>query len=83
MPKRINRAKSVSAIERALICPLCESRVRVVDFKTLICSRNNTFDFTKQGYLHLIPHPSNSHYGKEFSRFRYFNWNKQRSKNWR
>ncbi len=36
MSKRIKRAKNMSAIERALICPLCESRVRVVDFKTAL-----------------------------------------------
>lgn len=36
-----------------------------VDFKSLICSKQHTFDITKYGYLNLTPHPSNSHYKKE------------------
>ncbi|AVD54635.1 SAM-dependent methyltransferase (plasmid) [Priestia filamentosa] len=43
----------------------CKSSMKVVDFKSLICSQKHTFDFTKQGYVNLMPHPSNSNYNKE------------------
>lgn len=39
--------------------------MKVVKLKSLICSKNHTFDFSKQGYLNLLPHPSQSHYHKE------------------
>ncbi|HWO95459.1 MAG TPA: methyltransferase domain-containing protein [Bacillus sp. (in: firmicutes)] len=65
MTKKTKSAERVSKIESAFKCPLCKSSMRVVDFKSLICSKKHTFDFTKQGYLNLMPHPSNSHYTKE------------------
>lgn len=37
----------------------------VVDSKSLVCSQNHTFDFTKQGYVNLMTHPSKSQYNQE------------------
>ncbi|WP_199426648.1 putative RNA methyltransferase [Thermaerobacillus caldiproteolyticus] len=65
MTKKIKSAELVSEFVAAFRCPLCKSSMRVVDFKSLICSKNHTFDFTKQGYVNLMTHPSNSHYKKE------------------
>lgn len=39
--------------------------MRVVDLKSLVCSKNHTFDFTKQGYLNLMTHATDSQYSKE------------------
>ncbi len=65
MSKKINSAKRVSENISAFKCPLCESEMRVVDQKSLICSNNHTFDFAKQGYINLMIQQSNSHYSKE------------------
>jgi 23S rRNA (guanine745-N1)-methyltransferase len=39
--------------------------MKAVDWKSVICAKNHTFDFTKQGYLNLLTRPSNSPYKKE------------------
>ncbi|KEF37933.1 23S rRNA m(1)G-748 methyltransferase [Schinkia azotoformans MEV2011] len=65
MSKKINSARRVSKNISAFICPLCESKMRVVEHKSLICTNNHTFDFAKQGYLNLMTQQSNSHYSKE------------------
>jgi Methyltransferase domain. len=65
MTKKIRSAQRVRKLESVLKCPICESPVKVVDLKSLICSHNHTFDFAKQGYLNLMPYPTNSHYKKE------------------
>ncbi|MBA2872234.1 23S rRNA (guanine745-N1)-methyltransferase [Anoxybacillus calidus] len=65
MTKKVKSAELVSEFVAAFRCPICKSSMRVVDFKSLICSKNHTFDFSKQGYVNLMTHPSNSHYKKE------------------
>ncbi|MEC1717429.1 putative RNA methyltransferase [Schinkia azotoformans] len=65
MSKKENSAKRVSENISAFKCPLCESEMRVVEHKSLICTNNHTFDFAKQGYVNLMTQQSNSHYSKE------------------
>jgi 23S rRNA (guanine745-N1)-methyltransferase len=65
MSKKIKSAELVSQFVAAFRCPICKSSMRVVDFKSLICSKNHTFDFAKQGYVNLLTRPSNSQYKKE------------------
>ena len=65
MTKKIKSAELVSEFVAAFRCPLCKSSMRVVDLKSLICSKNHTFDFTKQGYVNLMTRSSTSHYKKE------------------
>lgn len=65
MSKKIKSAELVNKFINAFKCPVCEGPMRVVELKSLKCSKNHTFDFTKQGYLNLMTHPSNSHYNKE------------------
>ena len=36
------------------LCPLCQSPL-VLDDKTLSCDNNHSFDFAKEGYVHLLP----------------------------
>lgn len=61
----MNSANRVSDHISAFKCPLCNNKLRVVELKSLICTNNHTFDFTKQGYVNLMTHQSNSHYSKE------------------
>lgn len=62
---KVKSAERFSKFESIFKCPLCERSINVVDFKSLICARNHTFDFAKQGYVNLLTRPANSHYKKE------------------
>lgn len=62
--KRIKSAKYVSNFETIFACPICKSSMKVMDFKSLICSNHHTFDFAKQGYLNLTTHTVNTKYSK-------------------
>lgn len=63
--KKVKSAERFSNFEEAFMCPLCEKSMKVIDFKSMICTKNHTFDFAKQGYVNLLTGPSNSHYKKE------------------
>ncbi|NGQ93930.1 methyltransferase domain-containing protein [Brevibacillus sp. SYP-B805] len=65
MTNIIKKAELVSRFESAFTCPHCESSMKVVDWKSLICANKHTFDITKQGYLNMMIRPSHSHYNKE------------------
>lgn len=62
--KRIKSAKYVSNFETIFACPICKSSMKVMDFKSLICSNYHTFDFAKQGYMNLTTHSVNTKYTK-------------------
>lgn len=65
MSKMTDSAKLVSRFESALRCPHCENPMKVAGLKSLVCPNNHTFDFTKQGYVNLLPRPSAGNYKKE------------------
>lgn len=65
MSKRIQSAEQMSRLAFAFRCPLCASPVHVYDNKSLICAKNHTFDFAKQGFLNVLARPANSKYSKE------------------
>lgn len=60
--KREKSAKHVSKRVSIFKCPLCNTSMKVVDLKSLICANNHTFDFAKQGYINLLTRPTTSHY---------------------
>lgn len=60
----------VGAVESLFKCPICESTMHTVEFKSLICANHHTFDFTKQGSLNLLKQPVRSNYGKELFEYR-------------
>ncbi|MEQ2528670.1 methyltransferase domain-containing protein [Robertmurraya yapensis] len=49
----------------AFRCPLCKNTMKIVDHKSLVCSKNHTFDFSKNGYVNLLSSVSSSYYKKE------------------
>jgi len=57
--------ESLSKIVNVFRCPICQSSLRVVDLKSLICTNNHTFDFAKQGYVNMMTRPVTSHYDKK------------------
>ncbi|MFY0759620.1 putative RNA methyltransferase [Metabacillus dongyingensis] len=65
MNKRIKSAEYLSDFESIFKCPICDSPMKVFESKSLICSNNHTFDFTKQGYINLTTHPIKTKYSKE------------------
>src|SRR5699024_12760558 len=64
MTNKEKSAKVVSEIVDIFRCPICHRSMKVVDFKSLICSNNHTFDFAKQGYVNMLTRSSNKHYDK-------------------
>ncbi|MGE6259074.1 putative RNA methyltransferase [Heyndrickxia sporothermodurans] len=62
--KRIKSAKYVSNFETIFACPICNSSMKVMKFKSLICSNHHTFDFARQGYMNLTTHSVNTKYSK-------------------
>ncbi|MEH6944580.1 putative RNA methyltransferase [Bacillus sp. JJ722] len=62
--KKMESALLVSDFESIFKCPICESPMKVIDFKSLSCSNNHTFDFAKQGYINLLTHQMKTKYGK-------------------
>lgn len=72
MNRRINRAIQLEKFVHVLKCPICEREMKVADLKSLICSKNHTFDITKQGYVNLLSRPSSAtSYTKELFRARH------------
>ena len=65
MTNKEKSAKTVNEIVNIFRCPLCHQSMKVVDFKSIICSNNHTFDFAKQGYINMLTRPSNQHYDKK------------------
>lgn len=46
-------------------CPVCSSPMKMVDFKSLICSNRHCFDLAKQGYVNLLPASLKTKYDKQ------------------
>lgn len=58
-------AKLAQKYAQLFRCSLCKSPMKVVDLKSLVCTRNHTFDFAKQGYVNMLNRSINSQYDKE------------------
>lgn len=65
MNKRMQSAEYLSKFEHIFKCPICDSTMKVFELKSLICSNNHTFDFTKQGYINLTTQLVKTKYTKE------------------
>lgn len=66
MKQQMSGAKLVGKYVDTFQCPLCQSELRVVDMKSVVCMKKHTFDFAKQGYLNVLVRPSSkSQYNKE------------------
>lgn len=63
--KRMKSAEHLSNFESIFKCPICNSSMKVFKLKSLICSNNHTFDFTKQGYINLTTHLVKTKYSKD------------------
>ncbi len=65
MNRRMQSAQRVSAMISALKCPICNTTLSVVEFKSVVCLNQHTFDFSKQGYLNFTSHASSRLYSQE------------------
>ena len=64
MTNKENAARFVSKYEDKLSCPICQSKMQVTDFKSIVCTSNHTFDFAKQGYVNMLNQAGKSQYDK-------------------
>ncbi|MHA6252823.1 putative RNA methyltransferase [Oceanobacillus sp. CAU 1775] len=55
----------VRTFEGSFRCPLCESEIRINSDKSMVCTKNHTFDFAKQGYVNMLNRAGNTQYNKE------------------
>src|SRR5690625_2378206 len=46
-------------------CPICQSAMKTVDLRSLVCSQNHTFDIARQGHVNLLRRSNQSNYDKE------------------
>jgi len=51
-------------------CPLCGSKMEVMELKSLVCSENHCFDFSKSGYVNFLLRPHKAQYDKGMFRSR-------------
>ncbi|WP_087974714.1 putative RNA methyltransferase [Oceanobacillus rekensis] len=65
MTNKEQSAEIATKFENIFRCPLCKSPMRVVGLKSLMCSKNHTFDFAKQGYVNMMTRTSTSRYDKK------------------
>jgi len=63
--KRIQNAAFVRDFASIFQCPVCGSSMVVEDLTSLVCEKNHSFDFTKQGYVNLNPHAGKHKYSKD------------------
>lgn len=63
--KKTKNAMYVSEFEYVFQCPICDASMQVVEWRSLVCENNHTFDFTKQGYVNLMTKQSKTKYGKD------------------
>lgn len=64
----VNKQKGVELVSKfanVFRCPHCQSPMKMVDFKSLICPNNHTFDIAKQGYVNMMTRPTKSFYDKK------------------
>lgn len=64
MNNKERSAALVSNYAHLFSCPLCNSPMKVVDLRSLVCLQNHTFDFAKQGYVNMLTRSINSNYDK-------------------
>lgn len=62
--KLAKSALQMSRYEQMFKCPICQSTMKIVDLKSLICHQNHTFDIARQGHINLLTRPSKSNYDK-------------------
>lgn len=63
--KKVNSATYISKFESIFKCPICGSSMKVADLKSIICVKNHTFDFTKQGYINMMTKQLKTKYDRD------------------
>ncbi|MCE7793951.1 methyltransferase domain-containing protein [Salipaludibacillus sp. CUR1] len=63
--KRRRRTDYARYFEDVFKCPVCGEDMKVTDSCQLVCNRNHSFDFAKQGYVNLLPKHVKTKYTKD------------------
>lgn len=62
--KRLTAGLLLAKHEGLFRCPLCTSRMRVAEGKSLVCAGGHCFDIAKRGYVNLLTHALTTKYDK-------------------
>lgn len=63
--KLTKSALHLSHYEHIFRCPICQSAMKIVDLKSLMCHQNHTFDIARQGHINLLTRSIQSNYSKQ------------------
>ena len=55
---------SIEQHQQIFSCPICNSNMKVVNSKSLVCVSNHTFDLAKSGYINFVTRPIAEDYSK-------------------
>ena len=53
LPKKIRNAEKIEANAYLFSCPVCLTKMELVNHSQLVCTENHSFDLSKQGYVTL------------------------------
>lgn len=58
----LERFQLLAQHEHVFACPLCFNPLKVIAYKSFVCSSGHCFDFAKQGYVNLLTRPYQTKY---------------------
>lgn len=67
---KLIQAYKMFEYETIFECPICSSQMKIVDCKSLICSKNHCFDIAKHGYVNLLSHSIKTKYSNSMFKAR-------------
>lgn len=64
LSKKMMNAQAIEVNAHLFSCPICSSRMELVDSSRLVCTENHSFDLSRQGYVNLAPQAHVTKYDK-------------------
>ncbi|NPV93460.1 MAG: methyltransferase domain-containing protein [Firmicutes bacterium] len=62
LKNRKGNAALILKYEDIFSCPICSSKMKLVNAKSLICNHHHCFDVSRRGYINMLPHPGRGKY---------------------
>ena len=64
LSKKMRNALALEQNAQLFHCPICSSKMEVVDHSRIVCTENHSFDLSKNGYVNLAPQAHATKYDK-------------------
>ena len=64
LSKKMRNALALEQNAQLFRCPICSSKMAVVDHSRIVCTENHSFDLSKNGYVNLAPQAHVTKYDK-------------------